>query len=253
MHSVLAAVSQAAAGTPSQPTATPYTWRNVFDLRVEGWGLDVHIGIIFAIVLALLVVLGVLAHRSAARWQLTQADFTFAGCATVTMCPTDDVVGLAHQAWVEITTRKAAIPFDEEFDVVTEVYDSWYELFQALRDLAKSVPTRRGLRKDSDEAQLVEVLTGSLNEGLRPHLTRWQAQFRRWYDEAQKQPDNAGLSPQAIQRTYPHYDEMIEGVRTVNEGLIEFAEALRRLAHDRQKTPWWHFWSDKAPNPAGGG
>ena len=254
MCSVLVALPKLpAAGSPTRPAGTSYTWRNVFDLRLDGWGLDVHIGVIFAIVVALLIVLGGLAHRSAARWRLTQADFTFAGCATVTMCPTDDVVGLAHQAWVEITTRKAAIPFDEDFDVVTEVYDSWYELFQALRDLAKSVPTRPGLRKGSDEAQLVEVLTGSLNEGLRPHLTRWQAQFRRWYDEAQKRPENAELSPQAIQRTYPQYDEMIAGVRAVNEGLIEFAEALRRLAHDRQKTPWWHFWSDKAPNPAGGG
>lgn len=245
MHTVFAAAP------PTNPAGGPtYTWRDVFNLRVEGWGLDVHVGIILVIVLAVLIALGALAHRSAARWRLTQADFTFAGCATVTMCPTDDVVGLAHQAWVEITTRKAAIPFNEDYDVVTEIYDSWYELFQALRDLAKSVPTRRGLRKGSDEAQLVEVLTGSLNEGLRPHLTHWQAQFRRWYDEAQKRPENADLSPQAIQRTYPQYNEMIMGIREVNAGLIEFAEALRRLAHDRQKTPWWQFWSEKASKEA---
>jgi hypothetical protein len=247
MDIVLAAASQVPVSAARRTGPPAHTWRDVFTVRVDGWGVDVHVGVIFAVILAVLIALSVLAHRSAARWRLTQADFTFAGCATVTMCPTDDVVGLAHQAWVEITTRKAAIPLDEEYDVVIEVYDSWYELFQALRDLAKSVPTRGGLRKGGDEAQLVEVLTGSLNEGLRPHLTRWQAQFRRWFDEAQKRPENAGLSPQAIQRTYPQYDEMVAGVRAVNDGLIEFAEALRRLAHDRQKTPWWHFWSDRAP------
>ena len=130
MHTVLAAASQTPLDTATNPAGPSYTWRDVFNLRVEGWGLDVHVGIIFAIVVAVLIAFGALAHRSAARWRLTQADFTFAGCATVTMCPTDDVVGLAHQAWVEITTRKAAIPFNEDYDVVTEIYDSWYELFQ---------------------------------------------------------------------------------------------------------------------------
>jgi len=232
----------------ASPSPLPaYTWRDVFNIRIEGWGLDVHIGIIFGVIVAVLVVVGVVARHRAGRWQLTQADFTFAGCATVTMCPTDDVAGLAHQAWVEITTRKAALPFDEDHDVVVEVYNSWYELFRALRELAKNVPTRRGLRKDSDEAQLVEILTGALNEGLRPHLTQWQARFQRWYDEEQKKDETAGLSPQEIQRRFPQYEAMIADLKQVNEGLMEFTEALRRTAHDRQKTPWWHFWREKRP------
>lgn len=221
---------------------SPYIWQDVFNVRVSGWGLDVHLGIIFWAVLVVIVVLGVLARRRGGRWELTQADFTFAGCATVTMCPTDDVVGLAHQAWVEITTRKAALPFNEEYDVVVEVYNSWYELFRALRELAKNVPTRRGLRKDSDEAQLVEILIGALNEGLRPHLTQWQARFRRWYDEEQRKEEVAGLSPQEIQWRYPQYDEMVSDLRTVNTGLMEFAEGLRKIAHDRQRTRWRKVW-----------
>lgn len=232
---------------PTGASTSPYTWRDVFNVRVSGWGLDIHLGIIFWAVLVVIVVLGVLARRRGGRWQLTQADFTFAGCATVTMCPTDDVAGLAHQAWVEITTRKAALPFDEEHDVVVEVYNSWYELFRALRELAKNVPTRRGLRKNSDEAQLVEILTGALNEGLRPHLTQWQARFRRWYDEEQRKNEVAGLSPQEIQRRYPQYDDMVSDLRTVNTGLMEFAEGLRKIAHDRQKTPWWKVWQSRTP------
>jgi hypothetical protein len=167
-------------------TTPPEGWRGVFDLRVAGWGLDVHIGAVFVAILAALVILGVIVRRRHGMWQLTQADFTFAGCATVTLCPTDDVAGLAHQAWVEITTRKAALPFDEEHDVIVEVYNSWFELFRALRELAKNVPTRGGLRKDSDAAELVEILTGALNVGLRPHLTQWQARFRRRGDEERR-------------------------------------------------------------------
>ena len=159
--------------------------QDLFDLKFVGWALDVHIGIVFGAVVLALVILGWVIRRSTGGWQMTSADFNFAGCATVTMCPTDDVAGLAHQAWVEITTRKAALPFDDKNDVVVEVYNSWYELFRALRELAKNVPVRKGLHKESDAAKLVEALTGALNEGLRPHLTRWQARFRRWYEEEQ--------------------------------------------------------------------
>jgi hypothetical protein len=220
----------------------------VFNIRIEGWGVDIHVGIIFLAILVFLFLLAYLARHRGGRWRLTQADFTFAGCATVTMCPTDDVAGLAHQAWVEITTRKAAIPFDQDNDVIVEIYNSWYQLFGALRELAKNVPTRRGMRKDSDEAQLVEVLTGALNEGLRPHLTRWQARFRRWYDEEQRKDETASLSPQAIQRRYPEYDDLVASLREVNAGLANFAEALRKLAHERQRTPWWRFWPQRRPS-----
>jgi hypothetical protein len=136
-------------------------WQDVFDLRVAGWGLDVHVGVVLAVVVGVLAALDVVVRRRHGLWQLTQTDFSFAGCATVTMCPTDDVAGLAHQAWVEITTRKAALPFDEEHDVIVEVYNSWFELFRALREAAKSVPTHGRLRKDSDAAELVEILMGA--------------------------------------------------------------------------------------------
>ena len=190
-------------------STTSSDWKDVFQIRIGGWGIAIHIGIVLAILLAALFTFGMVARRHAGAWQLTQADFTFAGCASVTLCPTDDVARLAHQAWVEITTRKAALPFDDEHDVVIEVYNSWYELFRTLRELAKNVPTRRGLRKDSDEARLVEILTGALNIGLRPHLTQWQARFRRWFEEEQKKPECSSLPPQEIQRRFPQYEAMI--------------------------------------------
>jgi hypothetical protein len=203
--------------------------------------------------LAVVVALGTVAHRRSGRWQVTSANFAFAGCATVTICPTDDVALLAHQAWVEITTRKAAIPFDEVHDVIAEIYDSWYELFGALRELSKNVPTRHGLREGGDASQLVEILTGALNEGLRPHLTQWQTRFRRWYEDELKKPETAGLAPQDIQQRYPQYDALVADLRGVNAGLAEFAESLRKLAHDRRKTGWWRSASYRPKNQSGEG
>jgi hypothetical protein len=220
-------------------------WRDLVHLQIEGWGFTVHVGLILLIVVAVLVAVALARHRPGG-WEVTSANFTFAGCAAVTVCPTDLVAGLAHQAWVEVATRKAAIPFDEQNDVIVEVYNSWYELFRAFRELAKSVPTRRGLREGSDTAKLLDALTGALNVGLRPHLTRWQALFRRWYDNEQRKPEAAGLSPQEIQRRFPQYAELIADLKEVNAGLREFADALRVLAHERRLIPWWKFWASVA-------
>lgn len=44
---------------------------------------------------------------------------------------------LAYALWVELGTRKAALPFDEEHDVIVEVYDSWYAFFGMARKLMR--------------------------------------------------------------------------------------------------------------------
>lgn len=204
-----------------------------------------NIGTISVVVVAALVVLVAAVPRRSGGGQLSSLDFNFAGCAAVTMCPTDDVAGLAHEARAEVTTRKAALPFDDENDVVVEVYNSWYELFRALRELAKSVPVRKGLQENSDAAKLVEVLTGALNEGPRPHLTTRQARFRRCYDEDQERPENADLSPQDIQRTFPQYDEVVSELKRANAGLMTFGEPPRQVAHERERAPCWQLWRSK--------
>jgi hypothetical protein len=55
-------------------------------------------------------------------------------------------------------------------------------------------------------------------------------------------PETAELSPQEIQRQFVLYDELVADLKEVNLGLSDFAESLRRIAHDRQKKPWWQLW-----------
>lgn len=40
---------------------------------------------------------------------------------------------IAYKLWVELSTRKIGLPYDEEYDVITEVYDSWYSFFKIAR------------------------------------------------------------------------------------------------------------------------
>lgn len=211
-------------------------WRNILHVELVGLGLDVHVGALAGALILVLIVASLLAMRGGRFWRVTRANFTFAGCGQVDICPDNDVARIAHQAWVELKTRKAAIPFDVEHDVIVDVYSSWYELFRGLRDLAKTIPAEC-VRVNRDAPILLQALMGVLNEGLRPHLTAWQARFRRWFALA-LEGDTSGRSPQEIQRDYPEYDALIADLLRVNYELVQFAEELRKLAHERRREPW---------------
>ena len=85
---------------------------------------------------------------------------------------------VAYKLWVELSTRKIGLPFDQENDVITEVYNSWYDFFKIARELLKDIPASR-LPYSNDLIKLTERV---LNVGLRPHLTKWQAKYRQWYN-----------------------------------------------------------------------
>lgn len=107
---------------------------------------------------------------------------------------TSEVVRIAHAAWTEIVTRKAAVPFDPDHDLIAEVHDSWYARFGELRQLTRSVPAEE-LRRSEDARDLVHLLDGVLNKGLRPHLTRWQSRpprAQREFVSVQRGPPRLG-------------------------------------------------------------
>ena len=135
---------------------------------------------------------------------------------------------IAHRIFIELITRKAAIPIDEINDVIKEVYDSWYSLFQITRDEIKKLPGE-SLQKSDQAEELIKMTTAILNEGLRPHLTQYQAEFRKWFEEELGKSENIGKSPQEIQTNYHKYAELIESMKQVNVLLIEYAEQLNKF------------------------
>ena len=50
---------------------------------------------------------------------------------------------IAYKIWVELSTRKIGIPFEKEYDIIIEIYDSWYEFFKITRDLLKEIPVNK--------------------------------------------------------------------------------------------------------------
>lgn len=136
----------------------------------------------------------------------------------------NDVKKLAEEVWVELATRKIALPFDEENDVIEEVYNSWYTIFEKFREILKRIP----LSKSPSVERLTQVILITLNDKLRAHLTKWQARFRKWYEEHKTDEGE----PQDVQKQYPKYKELVSDLKMVNNEMIELIKELNKIRKD---------------------
>jgi len=112
--------------------------------------------------------------------------------------------------------------------VIAEVYDSWYALFKITRDELKLLSGNMLINNETSD-QLIILLTDILNKGLRPHLTKYQAKFRRWYDDELNNEMNKGKSPQEIQQNFIAYNELIASMKEVNGILMDYSEQLKKI------------------------
>ncbi len=211
------------------------TWRDIIVLRLsDGYTVRLAIGPIVPAILTV-VWFAVLAVRGTKlwpwrRWDVVEGDIRLGGIGSVKVRPNREDAQVAHSAWVELATRKAGLPFDPDHDVIVEIYASWYELFKEVRWLAKTYPAHK-VRDDDEACKTIDTMVEALNKGLRPHLTRWQARFRRWYDQALK--DHPEKSPQEIQRLFQGYQDLVSDLQRVNAGLLDYMTWLRRVATGR--------------------
>lgn len=196
----------------------------------EQWGLDIIVSPVLwgLLLLLLLLAWGIRRHFRKRAWEPVEVNIPIGNIGKITIRPNHEIIRIAHQAWTELITRKAGLSFEEDHDVIVEVYNSWYELFREFRNLTKSIPAEK-IREYEDARRLVDIMISALNEGLRPHLTEWQAKFRRWYTAAAEQ--HPEKSPQYIQRLYPDYEKLVEDLKKVNKQMVEFAESLRIIGH----------------------
>ena len=143
--------------------------------------------------------------------------------------PNDTDRQIAYSIWVELSTRKIGLPIDLDHDVISDVYDSWYNFFGVTRELVKTIPVSK-VRNDST-GKIIKLSIEVLNEGLRPHLTQWQARYRRWYEHKIK--DNFDMSPQDIQKDFPEYDALSSDLLAVNNRLIKYRSKMHDLVTGR--------------------
>lgn len=137
---------------------------------------------------------------------------------------------IAYKLWIELNTRKIGLQYDEEDDVLVEIYDSWYKFFEIARELLKEMPQS----KFASTPQLIELSLKILNIGLRPHLTKWQAKYRKWYAIEIEKQENADKTPQEIQKKYLHYVELVNDLKITNQRMMEYKELLYEIAFGKR-------------------
>jgi hypothetical protein len=133
---------------------------------------------------------------------------------------------IAYAIWVELSTRKIGLSIDLKHDVVWEIYDSWHTFFSITRDLVKDIPVNK-VQNDSTR-KIINLSIDVLNQGLRPHLTTWQARFRHWYERELKKAED-DIDPQSLQARYPKFEELEKDLLQVNERLIRYRGKMREL------------------------
>ncbi|MCP4581531.1 MAG: hypothetical protein GY839_07910 [candidate division Zixibacteria bacterium] len=144
------------------------------------------------------------------------------GLGNIDYDATDQDRILAWKMYIQLKTRKAALPFDENHDLVYNVYDSLHEIFPMTRNLLSEYsPHYKDVR-----GGISDFVLRVLNDGIRPHLTKWHSVFRKWWEEALTAPVNIQKKPQELQREFPEYDSLISELKRMNDELTKYAEIL---------------------------
>jgi len=192
----------------------------------ENYNLIVQISIWLIILLILIILVYFLVIKKVYRYNLVKLDIKLGNVGSAEFRPNKTDLQIAHKIWTELITRKAAIPIDKENDIIEEIYDSWYALFQKVREFISEIPAEL-IRKNKSTKEIVRIATQTLNEGLRPHLTMWQARFRTW--SSSKKDKMMDMTPQEFQKEYPQYKDLIDDLLKVNAQLMQYAQELKKI------------------------
>ena len=149
------------------------------------------------------------------------------GNVTIRSVPVLEDKDIAYRLWIELTTRKIALPLDKENDIILEVYDSWYPFFGLARETLKEIPAH--LLSKPDIQKIISIVKDQiLNKAMRGHLTLWQGKYRKWYDDL-SDSDKKDKTPQEIQNNYPEIRQLLEDMSKTNEFIINEANKLKKL------------------------
>lgn len=204
---------------------------NIFDLEFENWNILVLKFNWIVVVIMLILLWGIvflikkcMKYTNKKSIMVDEVNLGI-GSSSVKLSYSKKDQEIAYKIWVELSTRKIGLYFDKENDVIKEVYDSWYEFFGIARELLKDIPPNQ----IAYSMELIELTEMVLNVGLRPHLTKWQAKYRKWYDE---QLENNIETPQEIQKKYSEYAALVADMLEVNKRMIEYKKLMKRIAFE---------------------
>lgn len=219
----------------AQDTVTQPIELNIVSIILDGFNstlrINITVPLLITIALVLLILLFKKIQPALKNYKTDEITIKepFTG-TQIKIKPSIEDKKIAHKIWTELVTRKAALPFQRDKDVIVEVYDSWHTLFQCIREQIAALPVEKlSGKKKEDTENLIDISMMVLNDGLRPHLTEWQAKYRSWYKVEKEKECNKSISPQDIQRTYVYYEQLVSDIENVNRKLQLFANELKQF------------------------
>jgi hypothetical protein len=205
---------------------------DMFRLSLDSTGAftaAANIWFVVAILISAIVIGFIFPHISFFKQQYEIDEIELGiGAGRITISPNQEDLQIAYRLWVELKTRKLGLPFDEEHDVIIEVYNSWHEFFKITRELIKAVPVVK-VRGHKSTQIIVGISIDVLNKAVRPHLTKWQARFRHWYEIELSKSTNTDVPPQELQKRYPQYAALVAELKGTNARLVTYASMLTKL------------------------
>lgn len=126
----------------------------------------------------------------------------------------------AWALYVQLVTRVAVQPLDEEHGLLREALNSLYALFEITRDVLITAGPDVGASPDSVGGIAIAVL----NRGLRPFLSKWHPQLQSWEKD---RPSH--FTPQQHEQGWPHAVTMRNELEQVRQGLEQYAHALAKI------------------------
>lgn len=221
-------------GSPTSPLPSGSGVINIIELsyNIPATTIDVHVNPIVLVIIFLffgiVFLYKIFMSKSFRSMEIDQAEIGV-GSGKIKLKPNITDRQVAYQIWVELSTRKIGLDIDLDNDVIAEIYDSWHSFFAVTRDLIKSIPVSK--ITEPSTRQIINLSIDVLNEGLRPHLTRWQARFRSWNSSNEKTATAVHEDPQVRQKVFPQYTELADDLLEVNKRLKAYRTTLQRLVY----------------------
>lgn len=134
-------------------------------------------------------------------------------------------IEVAWNIYCELQTRVGIIDFNEEEDIISICFESWYSLFKVVREQLKELKVPIKKSKSTESKNLDQILLSLLNDHMRPFLRKWHYNFKSYWEKKYE----SGKNPIEVQKSFPNYSDLINDIHIMEKKLKEILNALEKI------------------------
>ena len=135
------------------------------------------------------------------------------------------LIGAARCAYVELYHRKINIKFNDKYDLISDIFASFYLLFPLIREILKDLHCEKGA-----EGKLFQYLSNFIINDLQNLLTQYQKDYYQWL-EKEKKSENY-ISEIISQNKYKKYNEIIDSLNKLNKKTNNLCNVLKKIGYN---------------------